>query len=305
MRSFLPVLLLACLTPMTAWTDSQVLVIPSESGTAYQEAINAFQEGMAGRQVNIRVPASITPDIIQQMTGEANLIVPIGLRAARLVAEHDAGKASILALMVPKSAAEHLPWPVQHDRRRISAVYVDQPVGRSFDLVRVALPGRLRVGAMCSRENTALSKALELEATRQGLHLEVAMVDTSAEVGPALRRLLPDVEALLLVPDPVTLNSSNLQNVLLAAYRQRIPVIGFSPGQVNAGATASVYATPAQIGRQGAQMAARWTPASGDLPPAQSPSAFEISVNQQVVRSLDLAMPVEAEIRHRMEERRD
>jgi ABC-type uncharacterized transport system substrate-binding protein len=85
----------------------------------------------------------------------------------------------------------------------------------------------------------------------------------------------------------------------MATYRQRVPVVGFSQGLSKAGAVASAYSSPAQIGRQGARMAARWLD-SGELPPPQAAAEFSIDFNRHVARSLGITLPDEDEIRRRL-----
>jgi hypothetical protein len=65
------------------------------------------------------------------------------------------------------------------------------------------------------------------------------------------------VDALLAVPDPLVFNSQTAANILAAAYRRRIPLIGFSPAYTRAGALVSLYSTPDQIGFAAAKYCAR------------------------------------------------
>jgi len=110
-----------------------------------------------------------------------------------------------------------------------------------------------------------------------------------------LREILPEVDVLLLVPDGIAFHAGNARNVLLTTYRYRVPVVGFSQGLSKAGAVAAVYSSPEQIGRQGARMAMRWRPESGDLPPPQHADEFSISFNPYVARSLGIVLPDAAE----------
>jgi hypothetical protein len=104
----------------------------------------------------------------------------------------------------------------------------------------------------------------------------------------ALQALLPDVDALLAVPDPAVFNSQTAANILAAAYRRRIPMIGFSPAYTRAGALVSLYSTPAQVGTRRRNCARR--SAVRILPPPQWPRDFVVRVNQDVSRSLGLTL---------------
>lgn len=296
----LTVFLLGLLLPQPGWAESKLYIVLSEPGGAYEEVVEGFRQTFSGRPFLHMSLDETTAARIRELTSEPNLILPVGIRASRFVAEHHAGQASVLELMVPKATAEGIVWPNRVPKNRISAVYIDQPTHRTLSLIKAGMPGVQRVGVVLSNESAERLKQLEAEAQRFDLQLKVRLVGRADEVGPVLRNMLEDVDALLLLPDPITFNAGNVQNVLLAAYRQRVPVVGFSSGLVKAGAAASVYATPVQVGRQGGFMAARWNPEAGDLPPAQAPTDYSVSVNRQVVRSLDLSVPDEREIQRRM-----
>lgn len=290
-------LVLLLLTASFAWAHGEVHLILSDAGAAYQEAADEFRASYGQRAVKSWLLSDLNDDQIQGFCREANLIVPIGTKAMRALAERYSGPASVLALMVPRITLERQNWPASLAKRKLSAVYIDQPVGRSLDLATQLSPGSGKIGVLVSRENAALLKQIEQEATRRGQHIESSLVDNAEEVGPALRRLLPEIGLLLLLPDATTLNASNMQHILLGAYRQRIPVVGFSAGQLRAGAAVVLYTSPAQIGRQGGQMAQRWANDAAELPMAQSGVEFSIMVNRQVVRSLDLSLPSDEDLR--------
>jgi ABC-type uncharacterized transport system substrate-binding protein len=178
-------------------------------------------------------------------------------------------------------------------------VYIDQPASRSLGLVEAAFPAARRVGLVVSPENAVVARLLAQEAARRNLKLNVETIDSAVDVAPALRRVLADSDVLLLAPDAIAINAGNAQNVLLTTYRFRVPVIGFSQGLAKAGAVASVYSSPAQIGRQGAVLATRFGE-TGELPPPQHASEFSIAFNTQVARSLGVVLPNEADIRHKL-----
>lgn len=295
-------LALLCLPPAwAAWAEGGIHLILSESGAAYQEVADSFRAS-ADAHAAIRVwpLAELGAGQVEALTRENNLVVPVGLKATRFVAEHHAGQAAVLGLMVPKVSAEQIPWPAKLSRRKVSFVYVDQPVTRSLSLIDAVFPASTRVGVVISEENAGLVKQLGAEAARRHLALNSETVAAEGEVGPALRRVLAESDVLLLLPDPITINAANVQNVLLTSYRFRLPVVGFSKGLSKAGAVAVAYSSPAQIARQGAQLAGRWSPEAGVLPPAQHAGEFSIAFNSYVARSLGLTLPDEAETRKRL-----
>lgn len=283
-----------------AWAERIINLVLSDTGAAYQEAASAFRAGIGQRGlVKTWSLADLSASQMQNMTRSSNLLAPVGVKAARFVAENHGGQAPVLNLMIPRSASEKLQWPAGLERKKVSAVFIDQPPSRSLALVAAAFPYAHRVGLVISPENAAVAKALAQEASRRKLHLNLETVESAEDVSAALRRVLADSDVLLLVPDAIAINSGNAQNVLLTTYRYRVPVVGFSEGLSNAGAVASVYSSPAQIGLQGAQFALRMDDA-GELPLAQHATESSLAFNLYVARSLGVEIQSESEIRRKM-----
>jgi ABC-type uncharacterized transport system substrate-binding protein len=197
--------------------------------------------------------------------------------------------------MVPRVSADTIRWPGELDPGHLSSVYIDQPVERSLALLMALMPGKSRIGVIVSPENMGILKTLEREAARRGLILDAEMVDDFRAVGPSLRKVLSDIDVFLLLPDAVVLNGANLKSLLVASYRLRVPVLGFSPGLVKSGAVAAVFSTPNQIGMHGAGMALRWL-SSGQLPPPQHAAQYSVDINHYVARSLGLSLQLEREV---------
>lgn len=284
-----------------AWAEGVLHLVASGEGEVYREAVDAFRAAYAGpRPVRVWQLADLDRRQLRALTGENDLMVPIGLNATREVAENHAGRAAVLALLIPHVTAERLVWPAGLSRRKLSHVHIDQPTSRTLGLVAAAFPQAKRVGLVVSGENADTVRSLQQDAARQRLALNVEMVARPEQVAPALREVLPESDVLLLVPDSIAMHGGNARNVLLTTYRYRVPTVGFSEGLARAGAVASVYSSPAQIGRQGALMAARWKPESGDLPLLQSADEFSVSYNSQVARSLGVSLPDLGEVRRKL-----
>jgi len=176
-----------------------------------------------------------------------------------------------------------------------SAVFIDQPASRQLALVRLALPSTKRLAIVYSEASRPLIEAVEVAARSTGMIIEAAVVDDEQPLYNALRSVLSDESALLTVPDTSVYNNFTIQNVLLTAYRERTPVIGFSPAYVRAGAVVAVYSTPEQVGDQVADATIRVLEGN-PLPPPAFPAAFSVSTNPHVARSLSLTLPDPAQL---------
>lgn len=292
------VLSLCLQTVAAVQAGAGVALILSERGPAYEELTDAFAARFGDRRgLRILYLDGLDARGIQALGREVRLLVPVGIKATRMVAEHGGGQAAVLALMVPRSGFEAENWPASLPRRRLSAVFIDQPPGRSLSLIEKVLPKARQVGVIYSPQGLANIGPLSQEAARRRMSLRLAEIAPSGDVAAGLRQVLPESDVLLLQPDTLVINANNVQHVLLTTYRYRIPVIGFSQGLVKAGAVAAVYSTPAQIGAQGGQIARQWSIGEGDLPPPRYCDEYALSFNQRVARSQGLNLPDESVIR--------
>ncbi len=222
---------------------------------------------------------------------EPQWVVAVGIAALRGMQELFAGDATpppLLAILVPRLAFERIADQARLRAGSLAAVFLDQPPARQLELIRLALPEVRNVGILVSGESSGHIPALEKAAKERGMQLVIAQVGQSG-LYSALQSLLPDVEVLLALPDPAVFNSESAANILTAAYRRQVPLAGFSPAYVKAGALLALYSTPAQMGARGGELLRQALPGK-PLPPSQWPREYVVAVNQDVARSLGLAL---------------
>ncbi|HTH93823.1 MAG TPA: ABC transporter substrate binding protein [Rhodocyclaceae bacterium] len=253
------------------------------------------------QQSDPTVDAIIKPwaDVTQQvLPPQVKLVVSIGTPALTGLADASAGgrlgRVPVIATTIPSSAFEA-------QRKRIAqpliAVVLDQPPGRQMALLRYAFPTLSRIGILIGTESAQYQAGLEKAAADQGLQLNVYRVNGGEDaLYPVLQRVLDENDMLLAVPDATIYNSASIQNILLASYRQKIPLIGYSPAYVRAGAMLALYSTPTQIGTQTARIVHGLLVGNptGSSVSVQSPTDFSVGVNINVARSLGFRLSADA-----------
>lgn len=277
---------------------AQVLLLLSEESSAFSEAAEAIVSELrsAGhRTQSLSLP--LRTDESAALTGNA-LIITLGTRAAQTVSSL-APRSLVLHTLLPRSAFEKLTTRGD-DLRRVSAVFIDQPASRQIELLRIALPDWTRAAFVTSRESSELGQRLVASARDKRLRPVLGQLNDESELYPTLQRVLADPAVLVAVPDATLFNNRTISNILLTAYHQRSPVVGFSPAYVKAGALIALYSTPAQIGQQAGE-AARAGLASGSLPPPAAPRHFRVGTNRYVARSLGINLDDAAVLQERLE----
>ncbi|MDP1733390.1 MAG: ABC transporter substrate binding protein [Sulfuritalea sp.] len=218
-------------------------------------------------------------------------VVAVGIAAQRGMQElfaADATPPPLLAILVPRLAFERIADPARTQTGLISAVFLDQPPARQMELIRLALPAVRTVGMVLGGEYREHASAFDRAAKERGMQLVASPVGQSG-LFAALQLALADAGVLLALPDPAVFNSETAANILMAAYRRQVPLVGFSPAYVKAGALLALYSTPAQVGTRGGEVL-RQALAGKSLPPPQWPREFVVKLNQDVARSLGFAL---------------
>lgn len=289
-----------------AWTAlagaGEVAIVMSEDTAVYRtvaEAIQSRLEGAAAVDI-VDIPALRNPK-----RKDLRFLVTIGSQAARAAAASSI-EAPLLVTLLPRSAFDRLAAERRRaaDHRPLSALYLDQPIGRQLDLIRLAMPNARRVGVLLGPESGDLYPALQAAALEKQMRLVAQRVGSDSEIAPALQKLLPEIDAMLALPDPSVFNAGTIQLILLATYRQQLPLFGFSAAYVRAGAIASLHATPEQIGHQAADML-RTGLARGQLPPPRYSGQYTLATNPHVAHSLGIPLEGEQALMQRLRKLED
>lgn len=268
-------------------------ILASDAGGVYAELISVVQRDLAGSGLALSVsdrPAS---------TGAVrSLVVTLGTKALREAAKRSLqspvwAQVPVLAALLPQSAwrsgAAGLP-------RGSSAIWLDQPVDRYVELTRQALPQRRRLGVLLGPTSVGLEPVLDRATLARGLTAVKANVDAPAtDLFPALQGVLQNCDMLLALPDPTLYNAESLQNILIATYRQRVPMLSYTAAHARAGATLALHTPLEEVAAQLVR-ALRQFSTQGSLPVPEGPQGFSVVVNEQVARSLSLDLRSPAEL---------
>ncbi len=292
-RDLLAWALAGAVVPQVAWARSGVDVLSSETVGVYADLILQLERGSRPFGFNLNVTAKVEP------SGTVpSLVVTLGTKALREAAQRSLqspvwAQVPVLAALLPQSAwrsgAAGLP-------RGSSAIWLDQPVDRYVELTRQALPQRRRLGVLLGPTSVGLEPVLDRATLARGLTAVKANVDAPAtDLFPALQGVLQNCDMLLALPDPTLYNAESLQNILIATYRQRVPMLSYTAAHARAGATLALHTPLEEVAAQLVR-ALRQFSTQGSLPVPEGPQGFSVVVNEQVARSLSLDLRGPAEL---------
>jgi ABC-type uncharacterized transport system substrate-binding protein len=294
---------MACAVALLADTAraATIAVVLSENSAPYQETADAIESGLGKEHTIVRILDSYISQS-ESALSNARIIVTVGVKASSDVAQRR-GRTPILAVLVPRAWHEDVgKLLLSEGGRTNAAVFIDQPLARQFHLIKSALPSLTKVGVVLGKGRADQLPELDRQAKAHRMSLISAILANNARLVETLEKVLDEAEILLLAfPDAEVLSRTTAQSVFMTSYRFRDPVVGYSQSLSRAGALLAVYSTPAQIGRQSAEILLRFL--DGEKMPAVGwPHYFSVSVNEHVARSLDVSVPSEQVLLKRVQD---
>ena len=275
--AFLPGWLLCAAT-----LHASIVVVVHESGVdAYAEAlqgVGAVLGSTAYRLIDLQ-SATAARDLAGALEDkDVRLVIAVGSRALAEVQGRHAAVPVIATMVLRGSDADSAGGHVA----------LDIPLAQQLGAMRALWPKRTRVGIIRNPNFSRLAAdVLEARARKEGFLPVIVDCDRPAHLLKAVATLKGKVDFVLCFPDPDLFNPVTIKPLVLASLEDRLPLVGFSPAFVRAGAAAGVYPDYREAGRQAGEMALRLLRGE-ETGPDVGPRKIQVAVNQRVVRLLGL-----------------
>lgn len=226
-------------------------------------------------------------------------VVAIGSKAADSLFENIPADQPLYVSFIPRQTYRSLLVKYANHARikkkKVTAIYLDQPYERQFGLARLIAPHAKTIATALGPNSQNDLELLEKAARSKKLNLIYEKLQETDNPIHKLQPLIRESDIFLSLPDRSVFNRTTAKWVLYISFRQRIPLIGFSKKYVDAGALAAVHSTPEQIGRQTGET----IQASIDkqrLPMPEYPKYFSVATNENAAQSLRIQIPSEREL---------
>jgi len=277
-----------------AWTSPASVPVV----VGYESGVEAYTEALAGVASTLG-PNSFRAVDLNARGGEGELaraLEPGGLRLIIAV-----GSGALAAVDSRHPSVPVVAALVPHGSQSPAGGHVDLeiPLAAQLSAMRAILPACLRVGIIRNPARARLApETLEARARKEGYTLVVADCDGPARLLKAMAALKGKVDFVLCQPDAELYNPVTIKPLVLASLEERLPLVGFSPAFVRAGAAAGIYPDYRDAGRQAAEMALRLLRGEESVGAEESPRTLRIALNQRVARLIGIefragAVPVE------------
>ncbi|MFT5225086.1 MAG: putative ABC transport system substrate-binding protein [Polaribacter sp.] len=292
---FLLVVVVPSLLPIAAAASIQIAVIQS-NGNPYFEETNQSLNHQLDDTFQLSVINANTINLQHQTLQASDIIVTLGIDAALKIAKKYGSKNIVSAYITLNQQQRHQALLDNH-----SLVLLDQPLSRYLAFTALMVQPR-SVGIISSKKLT-LDKKQRDTLSEFNLNLQQYEFQKQGNLLTTVRQLLVNNDVHLLLPDGSVYNRNTLKGILLTSYRSRKPVISYSPSHVKAGALASIFSSPSDIGSQLASVIKRLAvKRRQDKPIIEFAQYFSIAVNNRVAHALGIDLPDEAKLTDKLNE---
>ena len=267
--------------------------LPTAGGAvlvAVESGVEAYAAALEGLGATLR-PNSLR--VVELRPVGAELTSAVSARDVQVVVA--IGSHALAAVNSLHPAAPVIATMVLHDRdEHWSHVELEIPLAAELEAMRGLWPGRHRVGIIRNPARSRFSaEELEAQARKQGFAAVVLDCQGPVSLLRALAGARGKVDFLLCFPDPELYNPVTIRPFILASLEARLPIVGFSPSIVRAGAAAGIYPDYREIGRQTGEMALRGLRGE-DLGTEEGPRKIQLAVNQRVARLLGVEFHIDS-----------
>jgi ABC-type uncharacterized transport system substrate-binding protein len=289
---FIISLIAMSLLTIAAAHGGEIVIVRSSDAVPYTLAETGYKAALADEHETFRsvLLKDIADHSFDASAGNPDLIVAIGTPAA-VYLHSSPHKCPVIFCMVADPEGAGLAGGAE-----IDGVSTDVPISEQFSLIAQAIPSA-RVVGMLYRSNTPegnrILKSVESDLPSDW-RLEAVAVDQFSSTADAITELTNrHVDIVWTSLSAGVYDGPTVRALLLAALRTNLPVFGFSPSFVRAGALLGVGVDPVAQGKQAAAITGQilTSPKVDHTSRFEAPQIYQIAVNQIVAEKIGVQLP--------------
>lgn len=278
--------------PALAVESVSVLIVANAEAGPYLQSIQGFKAGLADRSKISFVEYYLTET--EHSATELTTVIREH-RPALIFAVGGASVKSVLSVSknIPVVATMVLKRSDLTRNANVTGVSLAYPLSVQFQWLKRFLPGRSKLALLFNpQQNETTAETAKIRAKQAGLEITAIPVETPKQLPYALEQLAKNVDALFTIPDDLVLSANTAQAVLLASFRNRVPMVGLSDNWVKSGALYALSWDYEDLGRQCAGQAVKLlngAPVSAIEP--ELPRKVMYSINIKIANHMNVSIP--------------
>jgi putative tryptophan/tyrosine transport system substrate-binding protein len=291
-----PTLLLCLLAVLSLFlcvpAFGDVVIVKSSDAEPYKQAEATLHDQLSRPDCNVRsvLVKQLAESGIGLSISTTDTVVAVGTSAAAWLHSQLPGGVELVYCMVNNAGEVGL---LKGDD--CWGVTTNIPVAEQFKLIAEALPSARTVGALYASDTPAGRDALQAlkEMLPHDWHVEAVAVNDYSSVAEAIEALtLKKVDVIWTTSDSKIYDAAAVRALLLSALRSKIPVWGYSPAFVRAGALIGVGVDPKAQAAQAADLIKQLRQHKESIvEKAQAPHEYQIALNLIVADQLNIVIP--------------
>jgi putative ABC transport system substrate-binding protein len=219
-----------------------------------------------------------------------SVIYTIGSKAYTTTVERVKDKPVIFSSMINWRR-----FPMTHN---IYGISLELPAETELFMYSYLFPDIRRLGVLYSKSHNSQWFEEAVPQTKEvGLTLQGKVIEKKGDISKALKELLPTIDALWLISDPLVLNDTEqIKQIFEAAAAQRKPIFAYNTLFTDYGAILTISADIPTMGRQAATLAQDIVSKQniGESDKVQFPAGSHISLNLKKAREYGIKINSEA-----------
>ena len=266
------------------------LIIDSDS-RIHEKAVTGIKQAIEKEDIHLRI-VNINDEASSAAINSAdiNYAIAVGVKPASFAMKNNPAY-PVLYTLVPESTYKKIIKDLipasDHSPKDDYVIYLGQDASRQLALTRLVAGNSGRVGAVIGLHSGEQIKNLRSAASRTNTSLVTKQTLSENSAIDDIKQILKESDVYLALYDTNVLNRHNAKWLLYMAYKMSKPVIGFSSSYTRAGAVASIFSTPEQIGRQSGEWLIDMLNHRA-VPKEQTPKYFTVTTNPNIQRMLKL-----------------
>jgi putative ABC transport system substrate-binding protein len=267
---------------------ADVVIVRSSDAAPYQQAEAAFIARLQSPQCKVRsVPVKqLADEGIGSAISTTDTVVAIGTPAATWLHNQLPEGILLVYCMVSNPEEAGLLKGTQ-----CWGVAMEVAESEQFKLISEALPSAKTVGTLYRSDTPAGRQVLQnfKDALPQGWRMEAVAVNDFPNVAAAIDALMDkNVDVVWTSAAFKLYDVAAVRELLVASLRNKVPVWGFSPAFVRAGALLGVGVDPEAQARQATDLILKLGQSRQSVEKSQPPREYQIAINLVVADQLNI-----------------
>lgn len=263
--------------------NAPVLIIKSSDNSFFNRTIDEIKK-QASSEIEFNIINLKSIQSNDHLLRESLAIITLGMSAANYLVGKELNKPVIHSYLT------EFQYKNRKKHKDHVSVLLDQPFQRYLKFIKYLLPVK-NISIIKQSDNKIDAKGLKRLSKSLNIKLQQRIYNANDNPLNLVKEILKSSDVLLSLPNPNIYNRQSLKGILLTSYRQKKPLISYSPAHVKSGALASIYSSPENIGNQLSKLINSILEDKFFRPePFYYASGFDIKINHRVAKSLGLKL---------------